>query len=135
MTYNESSHPATGVKAIASTLWYENRELTPQQAATTHRFVLLITDGISTETQAGSDNFTQTARDYNFKLVVLHLRTGGNQWISTSCICPAGYDHEGLLCIPVALCCSVFQGQGGRNRAELEGGHEQLAPCAGPRSG
>ncbi len=43
MTYNESSHPVTGVGALSNTVW--GSALTPAESAKTHRFVLLITDG------------------------------------------------------------------------------------------
>ncbi len=46
MTYDESSHPVTGVDALCNTVWGDE----PRQAMATprkFRFVLLITDGTS----------------------------------------------------------------------------------------
>ena len=43
MTYNESSHPVTGVEAISNSVW--GAGLSPGEDTKTFRFVLLITDG------------------------------------------------------------------------------------------
>lgn len=106
MTYNESSHPATGVKAIATTLWGD----APPEAVNNHRFVLLITDGISTETQAGSDNFSRVAQDFHFRLAVLHLRTGVGLFLVTSLLWPLWCSCACSRCFVAG---SVIQGQGG----------------------
>jgi hypothetical protein len=49
MTYCEGSYPLTGVEAIANAMPGWTTGLTPEQSAHTFRFILLISDGISSQ--------------------------------------------------------------------------------------
>ena len=74
MTYNESSHPVAGVEAVAATVW--GGPLAPEEAAHTFRFVLLLTDGISTDKR---DEFRRVSTDYSFNLAVMHILTAASR--------------------------------------------------------
>jgi hypothetical protein len=50
LSFDESSHPVAGVEAAAASVW--GGPLTPEDARSTFRFVLLLTDGMSRDNQS-----------------------------------------------------------------------------------
>lgn len=68
LTYNESSHVASGLEAVANGLWSQAAK------AGVHRVILLITDGISTEVNSEmSAVYTEMATRFGFRLAVVNV--------------------------------------------------------------
>eukprot|EP00931_Biecheleriopsis_adriatica_P036853 TRINITY_DN21179_c0_g2_i1.p1 TRINITY_DN21179_c0_g2~~TRINITY_DN21179_c0_g2_i1.p1 ORF type:complete len:1354 (+),score=298.99 TRINITY_DN21179_c0_g2_i1:180-4241(+) len=69
-SYDEGTKPVTAVKAVANTLW---KKPLGEDARNTHRVMLLVTDGLSQETDQ-FDSLHATSVDKSFQLCLLHIK-------------------------------------------------------------
>ena len=76
LTFDEGSYLASAVEAVASGLWPRGLARGRDAAERKHRYMLLVTDALSTElvAETGAQNLADLPDSYGFKYAVLHIR-------------------------------------------------------------